>query len=63
MKIYYIILFAFLASFVANAEPVTTCTNSCVITHHEDGSITIRDCCGGRVTTTFPPSGDSGVAP
>lgn len=63
MKKYYTVLLVCLVSFAANAAPVTTCTNSCVITHHEDGSITIRDCCGGRVTTTFPPSGDSGVAP
>ena len=43
-----------LISFSAVADPVTTCTNSCVITHNSDGTITIRDCCGGRVITTFP---------
>ena len=25
------------------------CTNSCVVTENPDGSISVRDCCGGRV--------------
>lgn len=38
---------------IADPVSVTTCTNSCVITQNSDGTITIRDCCGGRVTTTI----------
>lgn len=30
-----------------------TCTNSCSVTTHPDGSWTVRDCCGGQVTTRF----------
>lgn len=50
----FIVVFCLVcASFYAIAGTVTTCTNSCVITHHSNGSITIRDCCGGRVITTM----------
>jgi|VirMetMinimDraft_7_1064189.scaffolds.fasta_scaffold145809_1 hypothetical protein len=45
-------------SFGVMATPTTTCTNSCVITHNPDGSVSIRDCCGGRVITTFPPNAE-----
>lgn len=33
---------------------VQTCTNSCVITY-ENGTVSVRDCCGGQVITTWPP--------
>lgn len=31
------------------------CTNSCVVTHHSNGSWTLTDCCGGRVGTRIEP--------
>lgn len=32
---------------------VVTCTNRCVTTTNPDGSTTVRDCCGGRVSIRF----------
>lgn len=31
-----------------------TCTSSCDVTTHEDGSYTVTDCCGGQVSTIYP---------
>lgn len=30
-----------------------TCTNSCNVTFNNDGSYTVTDCCGGRVSARY----------
>ena len=37
------------------SHSTTTCTNSCVIEDNGNGVVTIRDCCGGQVSTQYPP--------
>jgi Ca2+/H+ antiporter len=31
-----------------------TCTNTCVVTPTGAGAYTVRDCCGGKVSTKLP---------
>lgn len=35
---------------IVNGQSVS-CTNTCVVTTHSDGSVSISDCCGGRVSS------------
>ena len=44
----------FIAKPVQASHSKTTCDNSCVMTNDGNGTITVEDCCGGRVTTVFP---------
>lgn len=60
-----VVFSAGMAPGIASADSVTvngttyTCTNVCNLTAGSDGSITVVDCCGGRVSQTMEsPIGD-----
>ena len=59
-KLKYLAVGLSLISLVALADDVAvggqtySCTNTCEVTENDDGTTTVRDCCGGRVSTRYP---------